>query len=116
MLGDRPRHADGVALLEGIVADQLGGDLPREDDDRHRVQVRVGDAGDGVGGTRPAGDEHRADRAGGFGIPLGRVRAPLFVANEHVFEGRLDARHLVVNLDDGPTGMPEDDLDAFSLQ
>ena len=37
VLGARPRDADGVAFLEGVVADQVGRDLAGDADDRDRV-------------------------------------------------------------------------------
>ena len=57
VLGAGPRDADGVGLLERVVADQVGSDLAGETDDRNAVHERVGKACDRVGGTWPRGHQ-----------------------------------------------------------
>ena len=94
VLRGRARDAECVGFLEGVAADQTGGNLARERDDRSRVHHGVNQAGYQV---RRAGTGSRAadaDLAGRFRIAGGGERGVLFVAHQHVPE-RVDrtARH-----------------------
>ncbi len=99
VFGARPRDADGVAFLEGVVADQMRRHLPGEDDDRDRVAQRVGEAGDGIGGARSRGDEDGADLAGRARIAFGGVHRALLVPHQDVLhlvllkQGVVDRQH-----------------------
>ena len=53
VLGAGAGDARDVALLEGVVADEVRRDLSGEDDDRDGVHVGRGDAGDSVRGPGP---------------------------------------------------------------
>src|SRR5690625_3553845 len=114
--GDAPRDADDVALLEGVITDERERHLSGQYDDRHGVHVRVGDTGDGVRGTRTAGNEDGSDFARCLGVAFGGVGAALLVADEDVPERRLEPCHFVVNLDDGAARVTEDNFDAFSFE
>src|SRR5690606_10986869 len=116
VLRDGARDADDVAFLKRVAADERRGDLAREDDDRHRVHVGIGDAGDAVGRAGAAGDEHRAYLAGGFGITFGCVGASLLVPHEHMLERGLELGDGVVDLDHRPAGMAEDDVYALRFE
>jgi hypothetical protein len=115
MFGGRAGDAGGVGFLEGVVADQMGGDLAGEADDGDAVHQGVDQAGDGVGRTRAAGDEHDADAAGAAGVAFGGVDGGLFVADEDVADGVL-LEDGVVDRQDGAAGVAEDDLDALVLE
>ena len=52
MLGDRPADLDHRRFLEGVGADDVGGDLAGDGDDRQRVHLGVGQAGHQVQGAR----------------------------------------------------------------
>src|SRR5436190_1522576 len=70
-LRTRPRDARDVGFLEGVVADHLGRDLPREDNDRDRIELGGGERGDGVGRAGAGGDNADAGssrRAGLAGV------------------------------------------------
>ena len=51
VLGAGPRDADRVALLEGVVADQVRGYLAGDADDGNGIHQRVGQPGYGVRGA-----------------------------------------------------------------
>jgi hypothetical protein len=44
VLGARPGDADGVAFLEGIIADQVRRHLAGDADQRDRIHQRIGQA------------------------------------------------------------------------
>ncbi len=89
VLGHRPGDAGGVALLEGIVADQMRRHLPAEDDQRHRVHQRIGNPGHRVGGAGTGGNDDDADLAGRSRIALRRVHRAALLADEDVADGVL---------------------------
>ena len=115
VLGAGAGDADGVGLLEGVVADHEGRDLAGEDDDRDRVHQRVGHAGDGVGGAGAGGDEDDAGLAGGAGVALGGVGRGLLVAHEDVADVVL-LEDRVVDRQHRAAGIAEDGVDALVLQ
>lgn len=70
-LGSSPHLHDG-RLLEGVAADELARHLAGDGHQRHRVEQRVGQAGDQVGGARARGGNAHAHAASHLGVPLGR--------------------------------------------
>ena len=86
VFGARPGDADGVAFLEGVIANQMRRHLPGENDDRDRVTQRVGQTGDCVGRARPGSNEHGADLAGRARITLGGVHGALLVTHQDVVD------------------------------
>ena len=84
MLGDRTCDADGIRLLEGVIADHMGRHLPRQADDRNAVHQCIGKAGDRIRRAGTGGDEHDARLAGGTGIPLRRVNRATFLTDKNV--------------------------------
>ena len=48
VLGDRERNAGDIDFLEGVAAEDFGGDLSRDRDDRDAVEHGCGEAGDEV--------------------------------------------------------------------
>ena len=115
VLGRRPRDADGVAFLEGVVADEMGRHLPGEADDRDRVHQRVGQRRHHVGGARAGGDQRDADAAGRAGIAFGRMAGALLVTDEDMLDIVL-LDDLVIDRQDRAAGIAEDVLDALVLQ
>ena len=84
VLGAGPRDADGVAFLEGVVADEMGRHLSGDADDRDGVAERIGQAGDRVGGAGTRGHQHAADLAGRARIAFGRMHGALLVPHQNV--------------------------------
>ena len=88
-----------VSHSECVVADQVGGHLAGENNDRDRIHQRVGEAGDGVGGAGAGGDEHRTDFARRTRIAFGGMHRALLVADENVLQllllehGVVDRQH-----------------------
>ncbi len=60
VLGAGPRDADGVAFLEGVVADQVRRHLPGDADQRNGIHQRVGQRRHHVGGARARRHQHHA--------------------------------------------------------
>ncbi len=115
VFGDRDGDARDVRLLERVGAQYVRGHLSREDNERHRVHVRVRDAGDRVGGARTAGDDHHAWLPGDPREAVGGVRGALLVPGEH----GPHALGLVERVEDGQhhsAGIPEDGTDALGLE
>ena len=115
VLGAGPGDADGVGLLEGVVADHEGRDLAGQHHDRDRVHQRVGHAGDGVGGAGAGGDQHHAGPAGGAGIALGGMGRALLVPDQDVADVVL-LEDLVVDRQHRAAGIAEHRVHALVLQ
>ena len=114
VFGDRLGDARRVALLEGVGADRRVGNLAGDDHHGNRVEVRVTQRGDDVGGRRPAGHHGHAGSARGLGVALGHVAGALLVADQDVANRRVDDR--VVDRQDRSAGQPEHDLNALLLE
>ncbi|RPK42869.1 hypothetical protein EES39_20180 [Streptomyces sp. ADI92-24] len=106
VLGDRHRDADDVRFLEGVGADGGGGHLTGDRDDRHRVQVGVGDRRDQVGRAWAARRHADADLAGGLRVAGGRVAGALLVADQHMTDPG-GVHHRVVRRKNGAAGNAE---------
>ena len=112
VLGARPGDAGRVALLEGVVADQVCRHLAAEDHQRHAVHQRIGDAGHGVGGAGPGGDDDHADLAGRARVALGCVHRAALLTDQNVADVVL-LKQLVVYREDGAAGISEYIRDAL---
>ena len=71
-----------ISLLESALPDHRLRHLTGDGDQRDRIHVRVGDAGDEVGGAGAAGGHADAGLAGGAGVALGRKRPALLVSRQ----------------------------------
>ena len=112
VLGAGPRDADGVAFLKRVAADQMGRHLAGDADDGDGIHQRVGQAGDGVGGAGPRGDEHATDLAGRARIAFRSVDRALLVANEDVLQPIL-LEQLVIDRQHGAARVAENVLDTL---
>jgi hypothetical protein len=115
MLGAVAGDAHRVAFLKGVGADEMGGHLSGDADERDRIHQRVGEAGDRIGGAGSGGDEQHADLARRARIALGRVRGPLLVSHQNVLHLLLVEKH-VVDRKDRAARIAEQNLDALILQ
>ena len=111
VLGAWPRDADGVAFLEGVIADQMGRHLARDADQRDRIHQCVGQRRDHVGGAGTGGDQHDPRQTGGAGIAFGRVARALLVADQDVLNLLL-LEDLVIDRQHGAAGIAEQMLHA----
>ncbi len=112
VLGARPGDADGVAFLEGVVADQVRRDLPGDAHQRRRIHQRVGEPGHRVGRARARGDQHAPDLAGRARIALRGMHRALLVAHQDVAKLVL-LEQLVVDRQHRSARIAEDVLDPL---
>ena len=112
VLGAGPRDADRVAFLERVIADQMGGDLAGDADERDRIHQRVGQTGHRIGGAGAGRDQHRADLAGRARIAFRRMHRALLVAHENVPDFVL-LEDRVIDRQDRAAGIAEDVLHAL---
>ena len=76
--------------------------------------MRVGDAGDQVGGARARGGDADADPAGGARVAVGGEGRALLVADQDVPQRATDQR--VVDRHDRAAGVAEDEVHALVLE
>src|SRR5690606_35177747 len=81
-----PGNADRVAFLEGIFADGIAGHLTADDHHGNGVHIGGGNACDGIGQARAAGDQRNTDLVGRARIGVGRMYGSLLVANQNMLE------------------------------
>ena len=112
VLGDGPGDADGVALLEGVGADQVGGNLAGDDHQGNGIHQGVDDAGDRIGGTRTRRHQDHAGLAGRARIALCGMGRPLFVPDQDVLQARL-VEEGIVDGQDRPARIAEQDLNTL---
>ena len=106
------RDTDRVALLERVLADRGSRHLAADHDQRDRIHVGGGDAGNRIGDARTGGHETHADLAGGTRVSVGCVDRGLLVAYQNVLEFVLLVQ-LVVNVEYRAAGIAPDELDVF---
>ena len=115
MFDDGAGNANGVTLLERVHANGVGRHLPADDHHRNAVHVSRGDAGYGIGHTRPRGHQGNAHIARGAGIAVSRMHRRLFMTDQHVLN-RVLLVEGVVNVQHSAAGVTPDVLDLFGLQ
>ena len=115
MLCAMARDADGIGLLKRVRADQRGWHLPRDHDQRDRIEESIGDAGDGVGGTRARCHQHDARLAGRARIALGRVGGGGFMAHEDVADAGV-LKQGIVNRQHRAARIAEHEFDPLALK
>ena len=111
----RQGQPEKVGLLKSALADHRLRHLTRNGDQRDRVHVRVGNAGDEVGGTGAAGGHADAGFAGGAGVALGREGAALFVARQDGADLLRPCQRLV-KLHARAAGVGEEGVHALAFQ
>lgn len=114
VLDDRHGHAEHVQFLERIGAQQGRGDLAGQAHHRYRIEHRIGDAGDQIGGARAGGGHAHADPAAGTGVPVGGEGGALFVTDQDVLEPGIHQG--VVERHDGAARITEQRFHALGFQ
>ena len=112
VLGAGPGDADGVAFLEGVVADEMRRHLAGDADQRNGIAQRIGQARHRIGGAGAGGDEDAADLAGRAGIAFRRMDGALLMAHQNVAHLLL-VEQRVIDRQHRAAGIAEDVLDAL---
>ena len=86
VLGAAAGDPDSVAFLEPVGADQIGGHLRGDADQRDRIHQRIGQPGHRIGRPRPRRDKDHAAFPGRSGIAFGHVGRALLVPDENVLD------------------------------
>jgi hypothetical protein len=84
VFGAGARDAEGVGLLEGVAADELGGDLPGQRYDRNRVHHRVHQACCEVRCAGPGSGAANSYFSSAAGVPFGGEGRVFLVPYQHV--------------------------------
>ena len=114
VLGAGAGDAEGVGFLERVAADELGGDLAGDGDDRDGIHHGVHQAGDEVGGAGAGGGAADADLAGGARIAFGGEGGIFFVPHQDVADVVIVEG--VVEGEGDAAGIAEDAIHAFAGQ
>ncbi|MNS88500.1 hypothetical protein D3C72_1224780 [compost metagenome] len=112
VLDDRAGDTDRVALLESVLANGVGRHVAGDHHHRDRVEVRGGNAGDGIGHAGTGGHQRYAHLAGRPCIAVCGMNRGLLVAHQDVLELLLLVE-LVVDVQHCAAGIAPDVLDAF---
>ena len=112
VFGARPGDADGIALLERVVADQMRRHLPGDDHERDRVAESIGQAGDGIGRAGSRGDQHGADLPGRARVAFGGMHRALLVTHQDMLDLLL-IEQCVVDRQHRAAGITKNVLDAL---
>ncbi|MPN16094.1 hypothetical protein SDC9_163432 [bioreactor metagenome] len=115
MLDAGAGDADGIALLEGILADVLGRDLAAQHDHRDGIHVRGGNAGHRIGHARTGRHQRNADLLRRARIGVCGMNGGLLMANQDVLDVLLLEKG-VVNMQNGTAWVTEHIIDLFFLQ
>ncbi len=95
MFNDAQGHAQYVGFLEGVGADQARGNLAGDHQHGNGIPVRVGNAGDQVGGAGARRGNADAQLATGPGVAVCRQGAALFMAAQHVLHAHIVHQRVV---------------------
>ena len=114
VLGAGAGDAEGVGFLEGVAADEFGGDLAGKRNDRDGIHHGVDKAGGQVGGSWAGRRATHADATGGAGVALGGEGGIFFVPNQHVPDLMIVKR--VVEGKGDASGVTEHAIDVFADQ
>ena len=113
VLGAGPADTDIIGFLKRIVADEICRNLPGKRNQRHRIHVRIGQAGDDIGHARARGHQHNASLAGRFSVALRHMSSALLVASQYQLQIFALAEH-IENLQDNAAGQTENGFHPFA--
>ena len=115
MLGAGSGDADYIHFLKSIVADQRGGYLTGENNDRDRVHVGRGYTGNSVGSPRAGSQQSDTHFPADSGVAVSGMDRRLFMTHQHVGEFRT-LHQLVIKIDDRPSRVTENCVYIFLLE
>ncbi len=87
VLGAGARDAERVGFLKRVAADQLGGHLAGDGDDRDGIHHRIDQAGDQIGRAGAGSRAAHAHLARGARVAFRRERGVLLVPHQDVLMG-----------------------------
>ncbi len=108
-------NADRIDFLEGVVADQGGGNLTGDDHHGNGVHIGGGNAGHRIGRARAGGHQHHTGFTGGTGVTIRGMGCSLLMADQNMFDLFLLVEG-VVYMQDGATRIAEEVFDTFILE
>ena len=114
MFGAGTGDPGNVHFLEGVIADQVRGNLPGDDHHGNRIHVGGGDAGHGVGGARPGGDQANPGASAGPGISVRGVHGALFVTDQDM--PNVGFYQFIIDIDDGAARKTKNGIHALFFQ
>ncbi len=113
VLRARPRNADNIRLLEGVIADERRIHLTGEYHDGHRIHIGGCNAGHRICGPRAGGHKGCADPRGGARVAVCRVHGRLLVSHEDLFYVRVIEG--IGDIEHGPPGVAKKRVYPFHL-
>jgi len=112
MFCDRSRNTDDVNFLKRIVSDKLRDNLTGKHNKRHRIHIRISNAGDSVCCARARSSKHNTWFACRLGISFCGMCCSLFVPRKNVLDVRY-IKQYIMDTDENSAWIPKEDINAF---
>ena len=112
---DGARDTHRIAFLEGILPDQAGRHLARNNHHRNAIHIGGGNTCDGIGQTRPRGDDRHAHLASGPCKSISGMHGRLLVSHQYVTDFFLLVQR-IVDVEHGTARIAPDLIDAFGFK
>ncbi len=112
MFDDGLGDADDVYFLKTVSAQQGNGHVAGDRHHGYGIQVRIGDAGDQVGGAGTAGGNHHPRFSCHSGISVGGMSSPLLMGGNDMLDPVGIPIQLIVNIEYGTARITKDGFDA----
>ena len=116
VFGDRHGDTADIDLLETILAQQLGRNVPGEGNHGNRIHVCGSQAGDQVCRSRTTGGEHHADFSRRAGIAVRSMRRALFMAGQDMANRIPVLVQSIVSVEYSTPGEPKNGIDTLFLE
>ena len=113
MLCNRKRDSDDINLLERISADKRTGNIARDCDKRHRIEIGVCDTCYKICSAGTRGCKHYARFACRAGIAFCRMSGALFVSGQNVLYLIAVIVQLIINVKHLTARIAENGIDAL---
>jgi len=105
-----------VRFLEGVVADEHGGNLAGEDHQGDGIHVSGGQAGYGVRPPRAGGDQADPHFPRGSSVPVSGMNRALLMPHQDMADFLGIFAKGMIQSQDGSPGQPEDGVHAFLFE